>query len=301
MTKIKYIHCFGTSYTAGGGFEFESVDVERNIFLKRVYKSLNEELTQFNFSYPGRLQKLLKNSNTNIVVKNYAKQGYGNSRMFRKLYEIVNHYNFNQDEHIFLLEFSDFGRKEFWFNELESFIIFNYAVDWDRGRVKKSNGCAKSWYYDSEPIKKRLEKLEPYFLDFLDKTFKMDVELKKFEMENDFFISFLDKRNLNYYFTQPPLNTSSHKSILFGDDVYFNKVHGFGYFCVENNFTITDETPDSWNDGHNGFIGNDLVAKIIFNKLNNEHSLNLEPIFIDWEFYKKMDRKKYINKNNNLL
>ena len=24
MTKIKYIHCLGTSHTAGGGFEFNS-------------------------------------------------------------------------------------------------------------------------------------------------------------------------------------------------------------------------------------------------------------------------------------
>lgn len=301
MTKIKYIHCFGTSYTAGGGFEFESPNIQRTSFLKKTYGALNEKLTQFNFSYPGRLQKIIKHKNSNIVVKNHGKQGYGNSRMFRKLYEIVNEYDFNKDEHIFLLEFSDFGRKEFWFNELESFIIFNYEVDWDSGRVKKSNGCAKSWYYDSEFITKKLENLEPYFLDFLDKTFKLDVELKNFEMENEFFISFLDNKNLNYYFTQPPTNYNSSKSILFGDNINFNKVYGCGHFCIENKFTITDETPFGWVDSHNGFIGNELVAKVIFNKLNTDYNLKLEPINIDWGFYKKLDKKKYINKNTNII
>ena len=81
MSKIKYINCFGTSYTAGGGFEF---DGDKNP-LNNLYSGLETPLTQFNFSYPGQLKKIL---DENVKVTNYAKNGYGNDRTFRKIYEL---------------------------------------------------------------------------------------------------------------------------------------------------------------------------------------------------------------------
>ena len=108
MDKIKYINCFGTSFTAGGGFEFGGTSDVRNNFLKFFYSGLNEEPTQFNFSYPGQIQRL----NSKIKINNYAKNGYGNDRMMRLVYDIITSIDFNKNEHIFLLEFGGIGRKE---------------------------------------------------------------------------------------------------------------------------------------------------------------------------------------------
>ena len=54
---IKEIHCFGTSHTAGGGFEF--FNKENASKLKKTYTE--RPFTQFNYSYPGQLQKLIGN------------------------------------------------------------------------------------------------------------------------------------------------------------------------------------------------------------------------------------------------
>ena len=147
MAKIKYIHCFGTSYTAGGGFEFESINCHKNKNLLNYYGNLNEEFSQFNFSYPGQLQKLIGND---IKVYNHGKNGYGNELLYRKVYEIITEPNFNNEENIFLLEFSGLGRKEFWLNEINDFIIVNYEIDWQkmaRNQTLKIEETSISLYY----------------------------------------------------------------------------------------------------------------------------------------------------------
>ena len=300
MTKIKNIHCFGTSFTAGGGFEFECTDIHRGDFLKKNYSGLREKLTQFNFSYPGRLQKILKDKKSNIVVNNLGKQGYGNQRMFRKVYDIINQYDFNPEEHIFLLEFSDFGRKEFFLNDINSYVIFNHWIDWDTKQVSESHGLAKSWYYDDYQTKTKLENLESYFLDFLQKTFNVDEEMISMKREAEFFISYLNKNKINYLYAQTPtigeiIDNSNERTILFGDNNIFEKVSGFGYFCLINGFTITNETPDGYNDDHCGFIGNELVSKVIFNKINDYFNLEFESEHIDYEYYKNLDKFNFIH------
>ena len=87
---IKYIHCFGTSYTAGGGYEFDGDSPFRNqdseyiINLKKETKQKypNEEQTQYNFSWQIQLQKLVDSNK--IKVLNHFKTGYGNERIYRK-------------------------------------------------------------------------------------------------------------------------------------------------------------------------------------------------------------------------
>ena len=101
MSEIKYIHCFGTSHTAGGGFEFESIQKSE---LKNLYKECGEELKQFNFSWPGILQKYL--NQTKIKVLNHAKSGFGNELIYRKVYDIVTSNDFNREENLFIFEFS---------------------------------------------------------------------------------------------------------------------------------------------------------------------------------------------------
>ena len=67
---IKKIYTFGTSFTEGGGFEFDTIDYK----YKKLYENFDEDYSQYNFSYPGQLQKLIPN----IEVINLAKSGYGN-------------------------------------------------------------------------------------------------------------------------------------------------------------------------------------------------------------------------------
>ena len=40
------------------------------------------------------------------------KTGYGNERIYRKGYKIINEPTFNSSEHLFLIEFSDVGREK---------------------------------------------------------------------------------------------------------------------------------------------------------------------------------------------
>jgi hypothetical protein len=166
MTKIKYIHCFGTSYTAGGGFEFDSVSDHRRYFLKSIYGHLDENFTQYSFSYPGQLQKLL---GKHIKVFNHGKNGYGNELLYRKIYDIVSDYNFNPDENIFLLEISALGRKEFWLNEINDYIIVNYKIDWDNLKFSEVMGIARSYWYDSIEMENLLENNKNLFNMFFEK------------------------------------------------------------------------------------------------------------------------------------
>ena len=71
---IKKIYCFGTSFTEGGGFEFDT-----RPSVKYIYSGIGETISQSNFCWPGQLKKLLPN----IEVINLAKSGFGNERMYR--------------------------------------------------------------------------------------------------------------------------------------------------------------------------------------------------------------------------
>lgn len=300
MKKIKYINCFGTSYTAGGGFEFNSTDPIRNQILKETYENLNEPLTQYNFSYPGRLQKLLKKEG--VEVRNFGKQGYGNERLYRKAYDVINRHDFNPNEHIFLFEFSDLGRKEFWSNEFNSYLIMNYLVDWDTGELIQSNGLAKSWYYDTWQEKDRLNELEDYFYDFLKKTFNLKETVEIMDRNTLFFLSFLNERGINYYFVNGPNafkfdDDKQDKLINFGDGIHLKNDYSFVYFCQINNLFITDETPDGYNDSHNGFIGNTIVSEVIYNFLIDRNYFNLPKKEIEWEYYSKVNPFDCIKNN----
>ena len=81
---MKEIYCFGTSQTAGGGYEFDSPSKwdwpEDYWFIE--YEG---EKTQSNFSYPGRLQSI----SNEYKVFNLGKSGHGNDRSIRKAYDVI--------------------------------------------------------------------------------------------------------------------------------------------------------------------------------------------------------------------
>jgi hypothetical protein len=258
---IKEIHCFGTSHTEGGGFEF--MHREKNIELKKFYNE--QPFTKENYSWPGQLQKLIGND---IKVYNHAKSGYGNERMYRLVYEILNNGKPN-NEKLLLLEFSIVGRKEYYSKTINDYFITNYSFN-EKGFIQNLD-MAQTYFVSSY---KNVEKLlKPLVYEFMRETIDFDIQEKTMKMNNDFFIDYLLYNNVNFLLTSPPYflqprfgREEKIKNNLiefeeFVDDLYF--------FVERNKLRIRDETNDEILDGHAGLEGNKRIAKIIFDKINN--------------------------------
>ena len=257
---IKEIHCFGTSHTEGGGFEFQHSS--RNTELRKLYKE--EPFTKENYSWPGNLQKLVGND---IKVYNHAKSGYGNERMYRLAYEILNNGKPN-DEKLLLLEFSHIGRKEYYSKSINDFFIANYSFDIN-GIVEKLE-IAQTHYTTSYEDFLQC-KLKPLVCEFMKETIDFDIQEKNMKMNNDFFIHYLISRNINFLLTFKPqfsLSFDLTKKIENNLIEFEKNVFDLYHFVTKNKLTITDETNNQIDDGHSGLEGNKQIAKIIFDKIN---------------------------------
>jgi hypothetical protein len=284
---IKYIHCLGTSYTAGGGFEFTGNNAKRSKILKQIYGNLDEELTQNNFSYPGQLQKLL----STVKVINHGKNGYGNDRMYRIVYDIIND-NFNKDEHLFLLEFSGLGRKEYWLNEINDYVILNYWIDWDTLTLKNKVDIANSYWYDTEDVTNILRLEEPFFLKYYNKTFNVEAEIKQNYRDIDFFLSYINSMNINYFFVKSNDDNNPTKKFTYGDGKYFKHSTDFIDFTYINGLEIDIETRNQYVDKHNGYVSNKIVGQTIYNSLIDMGFLDLEKVDIDYKNLRSLKLRK---------
>jgi hypothetical protein len=284
---IKYIHCLGTSFTAGGGFEFTGNNVKKSKILKQIYGDLDEELTQSNFSYPGQLQKLL----STVKVINHGKNGYGNDRMYRIVYDIIND-NFNKDEHLFLLEFSGLGRKEYWLNEINDYVILNYWIDWDTLTLKNKVDIANSYWYDTEDVTNILRLEEPFFLKYYNKTFNVEAEIKQNYRDIDFFLSYINSMNINYFFVKSNDDNNPTKKFTYGDGKYFKHSTDFIDFTYINGLEIDIETRNQYVDKHNGYVSNKIVGQTIYNSLIDMGFLDLEKVDIDYKNLRSLKLRK---------
>jgi len=289
MTKIKYINCFGTSYTAGGGFEFETGKIYSRE-LSSYYSTYDEIQTQFNFSYPGQLQKLVGNS---IKVYNHAKSGYGNDRLIRLAYDLINSENFNKEEHIFIFEFAGLGREEFFLNSLNDYIICNYRTEYDDNDNLefKFNDIAKSYVYDDFNVRRELLKFKDLFETYVENFVNIDVEEKKLVRDADLFLSYLEKHEIKFLFSVPPILNYHHDNffrIQFGDGRYFKNSDNFVKFTDDNNLRIYDETSGEINDMHSGLLANKLISYSIYNKLIEKKLIESSILNIDWKYYKSL-------------
>lgn len=292
MKKIKEIYCIGSSFTAGGGFEFES---ERNSEqIKNFYSLLtDEEFTQFNFSYPGQLQKLLGN---NIRVINKAKQGSGNQRTERIIYDIVNSKNFIKDENLFIIEFTALGRDELYSNKFDKHFVLNYVINSEN--QFKFVGSAFDYFYQTESEKTHIESFDNFFEEYI-KNFKgIQTEISKKNKETEFFINYLEYNSINYLVSSPDVSFndkniySNEKNIEFGDGTYFKKDNSFVDFSFQNKMMIKNETNELSLDMHSGFKANKIIAHVIYNKLIELGFTDLPTIKIDW---KKLKNTEFYN------
>lgn len=276
MKEIKNIYCFGTSYTAGGGFEFH-----KDSKLIGLYKHLGIPLKQYNFSWPGLLQDTIGN---NIIVHNLAKSGYGNERIYRKTIDVIQERQGQVDDSLFIFEFSGLGRKEYFFNELNDYVICNYNFD-DTTNNASMHGIANDYFYDSIQTKKTLADNENMFKTFMEKTINFENQHIIYERNLLLFISFLELNNVNYLingnlFFNPKLNNVipnfSQKILKFLDSTgkYGDFVRYFNSFKL----TLEDETQGVIKDGHCGYVGNKIISQMIYNQLIDFGYINSEKI-----------------------
>ena len=298
MEKIKYINCFGTSYTAGGGHEFghrnyPSIVTEgtsgNNLEIESTRKYPNEEQTQFNFSWPGQLQKILKTNNSDIVVNNLARSGYGNERLFRKTHEIINSKGFSKDEHIFLFEFAmGPGRRELWSNTLNDYIITNFKFNQDKNMTLDCHGAANAYWYDDIKTVDMLDEfsnntIHPFYKETV--SFKNQVDIEERYLE--FFFSYLVQKNINFLITTCPgihdffsVEIDKETRIincdfpgLSGDNFILfleidnNYSFNFTNYYENRKLTIENDTNGKCKDGHMGMSGAKIVSKIIYDRL----------------------------------
>jgi hypothetical protein len=257
---VKEIHCFGTSHTEGGGFEFQYDS--KNIELKKFYKE--EPFTKQNYSWPGQLQKLLGND---IKVYNHSKSGYGNERMYRLTYDELNNTTPN-NEKLLLLEFSHIGRKEYYSKSINDFFIANYSFN-ENGSIETLNMAQTHFNPNIEDFQKLIK---PTVWEFMKETIDFNIQEKNMKMNNDFFINYLLHNNINFLLTTPPQISLSFNLTqkIKNNLIEFEKnVFDIYYFVEKNKLRIQDETHNEIDDGHAGFEGNKKIAKIIFDKINN--------------------------------
>jgi len=257
---IKFLNFYGTSFTEGGGFEF---DLKPKT--KAVYENIDEDLTTFNFSYPGQLQKLCGDS---LKVNNYAKSGWGNERIYRMVIDKISEPNFKKEENIFFFEFSDLGRKEYFSKQLSDYVLVNYTLN-ENGYQTDNISLIKD-YFTTKDIIEYEESLIDF--DFYDKLCKNSLFSKNqydsVIYNTIYFIDFLKYNNINFYV----LDNMKHHSLI-GNRIGFPNLMRFGNEVGSqsifkfSNFDITYETENYIKDNHFGLIGNKYIAYNIYNNL----------------------------------
>jgi len=290
MSKLRNIHTFGTSHTEGGGFEFDE-----HFKLKQIYNGVEQPTTQFNFSWPGQLQKILDN---NIHVNNHAKSGYGNERLYRKVMEVVTSSNFDINCDILLLELSELGRKEYYHNDIGDYVINNYNFN-DDTHFSFANTYYKDKY--KKEVIGILGRDNQLFFDFYKKTLNVDIQIKSLQQNLIFLINFLNNNRIKWYLltNRPTLSPLQEKYVEYESnlvDYYFPKFNSNGGYELRhytnfilaselNNLNISDETHNHSSDGHQGLFANKIVAKTIYNRFiddglisNNKISIN----YLEW-------------------
>lgn len=280
MIDIKNIHCFGTSFTEGGGFEFDSPQKNTEL-LKSIYKSTKEELTRYNFSWPGQLEKLLPN----IKVFNHAKSGFGNERMYRVADEIISDDNFNKDENLFIFESSWLGRKEYFLNSIGDYVIFNYTF---RKTHEDMTGVGYNYLYDDKEIQQKLDKFKKILLPFFDQTFKEEEVELKILRNGRFFLSFLEQKKINFLFVDSFLLDEIKDKNKVTFKVENETYEDLGQLVHSTKYSINNETSGKINDEHLGYFGNKLVAATVFNKLIKEQYIYESQIDVNEMKYEKV-------------
>ncbi len=293
---VKYINTFGTSYTEGGGFEWWKYPVVKNLYSKLGTMSYKNP-SAFDFSWPGQLQKLFIENNQQIKVRNYARCGWGNERMYRKVYEIIHSKNFKREEHIFLFEFSDECRAEFWSVEKQKHFLVNYDyyIGPEReGLLYKQNvqpmfDYHQETFIDEEDYYKRIA---PMMTEFIRETYDETDVHRRIEQNQIMFCSMLEYLKINWFVSFPNVMCYKPDTGLyyrFKDKLQLETKcnRGYQFIIKEGGWDFSTETNGAWKDFHGGFAWSKACATHIFNDLCRRGIFKLNPIYVDEEEIKK--------------
>ena len=275
INKIKEIHVFGTSFTAGGGFLWETPEEivkhhpsirDRIDGLNRVYDE--EPKTMFHYSWPGQLQALFKKYQLNgIKVFNHAKEGFGNETMYRITNDLLwdGNTRIDSDGKIFIYEFSGLGRKEIWFNLIEDYCVLNYGdmtKDLDRNEFvgihqqHRVNSAGVHLTSDKDIWKK----IDSHAKTHLNETINLKEQLKLLERNNHMFIDSLLHHKINFYMVSPPeypLDKIKNRCIKFGNTIDFVQ-----WGLDHGGLRIQDNVGGK--DSHFNLEGNKMIAQMVY-------------------------------------
>ena len=285
--SIKYINCFGTSFTQGGGFEYW-----RQNGIRIAYQGLGSMIGQshYDFSWPGQLQKYLGDD---YQVKNYGKCGFGNERIYRKAHDIINSLHFDHKEHIFLFEFSDVGRKEIYHAELDKYLICNYVFNSDDGekiiqenpneaRLHQQLSVAYDYWFETKQQEMILDNDLGCFRDYVKKTTTLKNTISTLSRNVEMFLSYLELNKIQYIIVQKPFTFQ-----LFNWNKWFEHrclKKGILNYLANGVMTINDETNprkhtdgtemweyDGIDDFHGGYSWAVHVSYKIFKEINKRY------------------------------
>lgn len=282
---INKIYAFGTSHTAGGGFEFNTNNESPN---PSIYKKIVNSENHFDFSYPSILSNL-----TNIEVDNRAKQGYGWEKVTREIYDVINHVNFNQSESLFLIECSSFDRQEYWLNDLNDFIIINCNPN--DNHKPDTISIANDYHYQTDSIRDKITELTPLFSNLLNETSNIEVIINKLQTNFLFLTNFLDNNNIKYYLTNGdiPLHPNIARFSQHDKNILQYKLYDFTNneeIILPNwvdtvyaaRLTILDESNGIIKDDHQGYSVSQTIAETIFNRMIDDKLINDIPISLNF-------------------
>jgi len=286
---MKKIHILGTSFSIGGGMDWGSAG--RNDVLEQIYKFIDEPKTIDNYSWPGQLKRLIDDENVEII--NHSKCGFGNELIYRKIFEITQQSGFKTEDNLFLIEWSYFGRKEFYSRKYNDYFVVNYnesdmehlSFAFDYQNFSNATEYQQKVHY--------LNKLKRVSREFLDETLYYNASIDSlhdlpFVQNLSFFVSFLKLNKINYLYTSPPVVDINQ--IKNGIENWFvdknNRVENIKYSMeggekdVESfvaffnipehekfGLHITGETNGIIQDMHLGLWGAKIVAQQTYNRL----------------------------------
>ena len=278
---INEINTFGTSFTNGGGFEFWENSKLYEFYTDEKYSIPK---TQFDFSWPGKLQKIFKDNNVKIKVNNFAKSGYGHELLIRKAFDIITSNLDSLDTKLFIFEFGALGRKEYWTNEL-GYVITNYHFktddspftfvvnENDTNVITVTHEIAKTYFEDSDKVIEQLDSHKDLFDKFNKLSINFKTELNKTARDIITFLGFCDNLGVNYIISSNPflppelahLLETNDKCIVYegNGDTHLDMTE----FFVKNKLRIIDETNGFIKDNHAGYLGNNIIANTIYNKI----------------------------------
>lgn len=282
---IKKIYCFGTSHTKGAGFHLPQA--------KSIYKNVVKYPSMETCSWPG----ILKTFIDDIEINNFAEHGSGNERMYRLVFDLISDPNFKKEESLLLLEMSSLGRKEYYSNTINDYVICNYVPTHPPG----SNFDVVWKYYQSDILVPN--KVKNIYSDFLVETVNFDDLLKKLQMNLLFFINFLDSNNIKYEFINfddlfSPNQRNSFDIKL--KTVKYN-IEGEDTLCFYDNskFLFEHETNGMIDDLHQGYFANQIGASTIYNYLIKKQYIsgNLKEIKSSYSDFLEFKKNLHFDKN----